>query len=228
MVSATTTLMANITIAHLQQIASWFSYRYMRKHHPDPRSTDPSNPFTALLFSLTGKPSRDKPRQKSAVNCWSKSEDASTAISAEVRKICIAQGIQRNQSVGVWNQVAQDKFALLTDAERKIWEQKAKDAHAEDIAAWKALNEGNISTKPEDRQRYVCPLLPIAYILIILRILFLRCIEGLIRLGQLVIEAMSESMGMNIALFAGGPEPANGGRLSIIRYEHFYHIFTES
>lgn len=54
-----------------------------------------------------------------------------------------------------------------------------------------------------------------------------RCIEGLIRLGQPIIEAMAEATGMNLALYAGGPEPANGGRLSIIRCVDMLRLFLK-
>lgn len=205
-----------------QQIASWFSYRYMKAHNCDPRGKDPSNPFTSLLFSLTGKATVEKPRQKSAVNCWSKSPNICNTINDEVYKICVAEGVRRNQSVSIWNRVAREQFGLLKQEEKERWEQKAKEEHTKEIEAWNALNEGRVSTKPEDRQQYVRIL---AFSLVFLSPGTSRCIEGLIRLGQPIIEAMAEATGMNIALYAGGPEPANGGRLSIIRYVSISSIF---
>lgn len=159
MVLSTTTFVTN-KHTHGQQIASWFHYRYMKTHDIDPRSKDPSNPFTSLLFSLTGKAAAEKPRQKSAVNCWSKSPDVCKSINDEVYKLCVEQGLRRNQSVAIWNKVAREQFAKLTAEDRAHWEEKTKQQHREDLEAWNALNEGQVSTKPEDRQRYA----PLTYL----------------------------------------------------------------
>lgn len=127
----------------------------MKSHNCDPRAKDPSNPFTSLLFSLTGRSAVDKPRQKSAVNCWSKSPNVCSSINDEVYGICVAEGIRRNQSVAIWNRVAREQFGRLGEEEKKMWEEKAKEEHVKELNAWNALNEGQVSTTPVDRQRYV-------------------------------------------------------------------------
>lgn len=136
----------------------------MKQHNLDPRSTDPSNPFTALLFSVTGIHPTEKPRQKSAVNCWSKLNAAS--INQLVRQACIVNNVGRKNSMAVWNRVAKEEFSKLPQDKQRFWEQKAKDDHAKDIEEWKATREAAISTKPEDRQRYVQPSLLAVYSLI--------------------------------------------------------------
>lgn len=129
----------------------------MKEHNVNPSSTDPSNPFTSVLFTLTGKHSQEKPRQKSAINCWSKTAATAENIATLVRQTCIRENIARKQSVAVWNRVAREQFALLEEEDRAHWEEKAKQDHLVDLAQWKALNEGKISTTPEARQQYVPP-----------------------------------------------------------------------
>lgn len=123
----------------------------MKQHDVDPRNTDPSNPFTALLYAITGIHVSDKPRQKSAVNCWSKSQTVS--INQLVRQACIANNVGRKNSMVVWNRIAREEFSKLPEDNKRYWEQKAKDDHAREIDEWKAARHAAISTKPEDRQR---------------------------------------------------------------------------
>ena len=45
-----------------------------------------------------------------------------------------------------------------------------------------------------------------------------RCIQGLVRFAQPILDLISEATGWKTTLLAGGPEPAHGGRLNVIRY----------
>jgi len=44
-----------------------------------------------------------------------------------------------------------------------------------------------------------------------------RCIQGLVRFAQPILELISEATGWACSMIAGGPEPAHGGRLNMIR-----------
>lgn len=57
--------------------------------------------------------------------------------------------------MAVWNKIAKEEFSKLSKEKQRYWEQKAKEDHAKDIEQWKAARDTAISTKPEDRQRYV-------------------------------------------------------------------------
>ena len=45
-----------------------------------------------------------------------------------------------------------------------------------------------------------------------------RCIQGLVRFAQPILNLISEATGWKTTLLAGRPEPAHGGRLNVIRY----------
>lgn len=123
----------------------------MKSHSLDPRSSDPSNPYTALLYAATGKGPIDKPRQKLAVNCWSKTE--TELINALVRETCIAESVNRKNGVTIWNWIARQEFSKLPPRVQREWEQRAKEDHERDVEQWKAARDAAVSTAPEDRQR---------------------------------------------------------------------------
>ena len=44
-----------------------------------------------------------------------------------------------------------------------------------------------------------------------------RVLEGLTKLVQPILDLLAEHTGWKMSLFAGGPEPADAGRLNMIR-----------
>ena len=65
-------------------------------------------------------------------------------------------------------------------------------------------------------QRIVnCELMFIARVLLFLHAL--RAIEAIARFVQPVLEGIFLRTGWPVSLFAGGPEPADGGRLNLVR-----------
>ena len=44
-----------------------------------------------------------------------------------------------------------------------------------------------------------------------------RCIQNLANFVQLILDGICAATGWKATLIAGGPEPANGGRLNVIR-----------
>jgi hypothetical protein len=51
----------------------------------------------------------------------------------------------------------------------------------------------------------------------------IRCIQGLVNFAQPILDMICDATGWKCTLVAGGPEPAHGGRLNIIRY--LFHGF---
>ncbi|KAF9536463.1 hypothetical protein CPC08DRAFT_731593, partial [Agrocybe pediades] len=100
-----------------------------------------------------------------------------------------------NGLAGIREKVVKDLYAQLPQAFRDTFEAKAKEEHEETLRAWKAELEGPISTKPEDRQ---------------------RCIEGLVRFAQPILDVICEATGWKATLIVGGPEPAHNGQLNIV------------
>ena len=46
-----------------------------------------------------------------------------------------------------------------------------------------------------------------------------RCIQSLVRFMQPILDLTSQATGWPLTLITGGPEPAHGGRLNVIRYK---------
>jgi len=44
-----------------------------------------------------------------------------------------------------------------------------------------------------------------------------RCIEELVSFVQPLLDLICDYTGMKVSMFAGGPEPADGGRINVIR-----------
>ncbi|KDR65397.1 hypothetical protein GALMADRAFT_81901, partial [Galerina marginata CBS 339.88] len=92
-------------------------------------------------------------------------------------------------------QIDAEMFAKLEKSEQADWRAVAKDEHDVAMAAWEVDNNGVCSTVPADRQ---------------------RCIQGLVKFAQPILDLICEATGWKATLIAGGPEPANDGRLNIV------------
>lgn len=54
---------------------------------------------------------------------------------------------------------------------------------------------------------------------------WIRCIQGLVEFIQPILDYTADGTGWFFSLMGGGPEPAQGGALSIIRYAGCYLLF---
>ena len=45
-----------------------------------------------------------------------------------------------------------------------------------------------------------------------------RCIQGLTKFIQPILDGVCAAIGWKVTFIAGGPEPAHGGRLNVLRY----------
>ncbi|KAF8971656.1 hypothetical protein BDZ97DRAFT_1650694 [Flammula alnicola] len=104
-------------------------------------------------------------------------------------------GIQRSGLASLREKIVRELFAKLPEDERRRWRQTATREHGEAEKAWKKEMESPPSTSPEDRQ---------------------RCIMGLVRFAQPILDMICEATGWKATLIAGGPEPAHDGRLNVI------------
>jgi len=115
----------------------------------DPKESGAENPFRILLLRLTGLEGNAKPRLRTTVNIWRKTQRKE--IEDEVKRL--PGKIRRQQLAAVREQVAKKMFSELSEVERKGWEEQALEDHAERLATWTALMEGEISKDNADRQR---------------------------------------------------------------------------
>lgn len=141
----------SMTWVHRQQIKNWFHYQYMKDNKYDPKSNDDKNPFGAVISALTGHELFTRPRLKTAVNTWCKTNVIE--INKVVQQTVIAEKTPPGKTVAVWNRVAKQLFNLLDTQEKQHWEQKAKENHEKALADWKASKDKKISTTPADRQK---------------------------------------------------------------------------
>lgn len=120
----------------------------MKDHHVDPKETGDRNPFWLLICKLSNK-SPDRPRRKTAVNIWRKTERA--AIEAKVRKYNVPKG----QLAALRDKIARQMFAKLPPETREHWELLAESEHRVAIEKWEDEMHAGFSKDPADRQRCV-------------------------------------------------------------------------
>lgn len=125
----------------------------MKDHNLDPKSSNDNNPFGAVIAALTGQELFPRPRLKTAVNTWCKTDVIE--INKVVQQTVVAEKTPPGKTVAVWNRVAKQLFNLLKPEEKKYWEKKAKENHEAALAEWKASRDKKIGTSPEARQKCV-------------------------------------------------------------------------
>lgn len=123
----------------------------MKDNKYDPKSSDDKNPFGAVISALMGHELFTRPRLKTAVNTWCKTNVIE--INKVVQQTLIAEKTPLGKTVAVWNRVVKQLFNLLKPEEKQNWEQQAKDNHKKALAEWKASKDKKISTMPADRQK---------------------------------------------------------------------------
>lgn len=183
----------------------------MRDHAHDPRSTDPSNPYNAVIMQLSGMSREKRPRCKSPVNIWCKEPDSVKTIQAEWDRIVTT--IDPGKRAAKRAEVASALFKTLSEEKQQYYTDRAKEEHKVALRKWNEALMGEVSTAPADRQRFV-PSLVISFMK--LNLPRYRCISALPQFVQPWLDALAHATGFKFLLTAGGPEPIRGGRLNVI------------
>ncbi|PPR04544.1 hypothetical protein CVT26_002511 [Gymnopilus dilepis] len=170
------------------QIKRWLVYQHMKDNSVDDPSRDGA--YRALLQRLTGV-GDSRPRQKTASNVWRR--DLRDVIEAEARRR--VQTLDKKKLAAIRQTVASEMFAALSKEEKEKWDKLAKTEHTFAVDKWEAEINGPPSTRPADRQ---------------------KCILGIVSFVQPILDGMAAATGWKCSLIAGGPEPASGGRLTIV------------
>ena len=181
-----------------QQIKRWLAYQHMKDQDIDPTESGAQNPYRILLHQLTGV-TIQKPRKIWVVNVWRKTQRKE--IDREAKIIAEREKTPPSKLAAVRNKVACELFEKLPKIEQAQWVEQANEEHEAAVAKWKEQTEGRPSIAPADRQ---------------------RCIQGLVRFAQPILDLVSEATGWKCSMIAGGPEPAHGGCLNMIRYALFF------
>lgn len=122
----------------------------MKDHHVDPKETGAHNPFFYLMCKLAGKVA-DRPRRKTPVNVWRKTERVS--IDNEIKQN--HSDVPKAQLAALRDKIARDRFAKLPLETRRHWELLAEQEHDVALEQWEKDVAAAFSTDPADRQRYV-------------------------------------------------------------------------
>ncbi|PPQ98301.1 hypothetical protein CVT26_013496 [Gymnopilus dilepis] len=174
------------------QIKRWLAYQYTKDHDAGTKLNGPHNPYRALLFKLTGQ-QFDRPRAKTPCNLWRKTQRE--AIESQVKTLSAESPVPKTGLAALRDRVARDMFDELPEEEKQKWKFRAQQESADALKTWEKELKSPPSTAPEDRQ---------------------RCILGLVRFVQPVLDLVCEATGWKASFIAGGPEPAHDGKLNII------------
>ncbi|PPQ76153.1 hypothetical protein CVT24_006578 [Panaeolus cyanescens] len=177
------------------KIQCWLNYRYIKDHAAvtkrDVAMRD--NPFANLFFILDGKP-RKKPVKKSAINLWSRGHTKSIEEEAQDR-VKRQGGNMARDLVGIRAAVKKEMFDELDQEDQAHYEFLSKEEHKGAVAQWTEDQASNApSTTPEARQ---------------------QCIDDLNRVVLPMLDAICAATGWTASFIAGGPEPKQGGQLSM-------------
>ncbi|KAK7015546.1 SERTA domain-containing protein 3 [Paramarasmius palmivorus] len=97
--------------------------------------------------------------------------------------------------VALRQDIAITEFAKLSLDEKQLFETLAREEHEDRIQQWKEKISAPFPTDPASRQ---------------------RAIESLASTLQPILDLVHEATGWNVTVMAGGPEPADAGRLNIM------------
>lgn len=166
-----------------------------------------------LTAQLTGS-SLQKPRQKTAYNLWGPENRAfvDPVFNDRVRE----GSVPAKRQAALRSAIYKELFDELPDDERQEWTERAEREHMQALKKFNKTLEKIPSTKPEDRQRSV--LHPSSIPNKMINFCFFRIIECLARFVQPILDLLADHSGWKVSLIAGGPEPADGGRLHMLRW----------
>lgn len=114
--------------------------------------------------------------------------------------------------INLRSKTCQSLFQKQPDATKEKYKQEATKRHKVLLTEWELNLSRPASKDPEARQQYVSSFVMYTYDL-----RSDRCIDGVPSLVQPLLDLLSEFTGMPGTLIMGGPEPADGGRLNVIR-----------
>lgn len=174
-----------------------------------------------LTAQLTGN-GIHKPRQKTAYNLWGPENRCfiDPIFNERVRE----GSVPAKRHAALRSSIYKELFDELPEDERREWVKRSEREHAEALEKVNTTLKSRPSTEPADRQR--CVLYLTALSLHDPHHLC-RVIECLPRFVQPILDLLADHSGWKVSLIAGGPEPADGGRLHMMRCE-FLHDLTLS
>ncbi|KAL0563564.1 SERTA domain-containing protein 3, partial [Marasmius crinis-equi] len=216
------------TKAKIDQIIRWFKYCLNKKD--DSTMKGEPHPLDILLGQLAGIPTTKPGRMRTAYNVWGKeNQELIDELIKERQDSKAADGSEGEASgsidlegetstkknrkgkkgkngrkfikngeeafLAVRQEITIAEFNKLTEEVQLEWKAKAEEEHKERLEKWRACQRADFSTSPEDRQ---------------------KCIDRLVKFMQPILDGVFKATGWPCTFIAGGPEPADAGRLNIL------------
>ncbi|PPQ76861.1 hypothetical protein CVT26_001499 [Gymnopilus dilepis] len=175
------------------QIKRWMAYQYMKDQDAGDHTGASSNPFFKNLVSQLSGKEGGRPRKKTAVNVWQKGQRQ--VIEEKVKHLAESQGISKDRYAALRDKIARELFGQLSAEAQEAWKKQAEEESKLASEDYDRSLNASPSIDPKDRQ---------------------ICIQRIVRTTQPILDALSQSTGWNFSLIAGGPEPADSGKLNII------------
>ncbi|PPR04157.1 hypothetical protein CVT26_003937 [Gymnopilus dilepis] len=175
------------------QIKRWMAYQYMKDQDLDPKDSGVHNPFHSLIFTITGK-EPGRPRRRIPVNVWRKTQRE--AIEAKLKLLAANEGITKDRLAAYRDKIARDMFNDLSASEQEHWKEQANIESTFALEDWKRKMLSDPPTAADDYQ---------------------MAIQGLVRVSKPFLDFVCKATGWKATLIAGGPEPAQDGKLNVIR-----------
>ncbi|KAG6905498.1 hypothetical protein DXG01_002373 [Tephrocybe rancida] len=177
----------------MAQLKCCLAYQFWKDCERAAMDFDVQDAFLALLQQLTGK-GFTKPRRNLASNHWQAMDKNRALVDAElVRQMNLV--CTRKMRAGMRAQVVSDLFKALAPSIRKEWNDFSQEQHHNAVDEWKVKVDAPLSEDPAEIQKYIKAVVPFM---------------------QKILELVSKLTEMKTLFMAGGPKPADGGRLNVI------------
>ncbi|KJA13066.1 hypothetical protein HYPSUDRAFT_209854 [Hypholoma sublateritium FD-334 SS-4] len=175
------------------QIHRRLKYQHGKANGPAPRfASGDEDPMAILMSKLTGV-SLVKPRRKTGFNVWGPAH--TSILDHLVDERAEAENIVGRKKIGLRTKIYKEQYDELDAEEKEEWEAKAQEQYDAAMKRISDLLTLPASNEPEDRQ---------------------KVISHIPSFAQPILDLIAEYSGWKVSLFAGGPEPADGGRLNTI------------
>lgn len=172
-----------------------------------------NDPMSVLMSKLTGV-SLTRPRLKTAYNLWGPENryDIDPIFVQRVRE----GNVPVSRQAALRSSIYKEYFDALPEEEKQIWISRAEEEHQDALKKVEDALKSGPSTSPADRQRWVASAASVIHLLT--NIFLCRVINSIGKFVEPILDLIAEHTGWKLSVIAGGPEPAKGGRLNMIRY----------
>ncbi len=171
-----------------------------------------NDPMAILAAQLTGN-TLQKPRQKTAYNIWGPENRCfvDPIFNERVRE----GNVPARQQAALRSSIYKELFSELPDEERKEWAERAEREHSEALKKFNKTMKSTPSTAP--RRPTKVSTVYLFHMVSVNSLLQAGSSNAWGRFMQPILDLLADHSGWKFSLIAGGPQPADGGRLHMTR-----------